>query len=186
MPRCPGCFVPLTISNYGGVTVKTCNSCFGTWISRVSLMHLVRAADPPDAGPNAPSLQDLAALVIEGHNKRPFPCPECRRSMTMDRLHPMLPIEMQFCHKCSYVWLDVGKLAMSQRLYHALISSTNPKIIEIRERYALASLGMEPQKPRVAVKENTAVIGTEPAAGIPVSRISGGFDLNTLVAMLSQ
>ena len=113
MPRCPGCFVMLTMSSYGGVNVKTCNSCFGTWISRVSLMHIVRGVEPPDPGPDTPSLKDLAALVIEGHNKRPFSCPECRQQMTMDRLHPMIPIDMQFCGKCSYVWLDVGKLAIA-------------------------------------------------------------------------
>ncbi|MGC8623749.1 MAG: zf-TFIIB domain-containing protein [Phycisphaerae bacterium] len=183
MPRCPGCFVPLTISNYGGVTVKTCNSCFGTWISRVSLMHIARAVDPPDNGPDAPSLRDLAAVVVEGHNKRPFACPECRRQMILDRLHPLIPIDMQFCGKCGYVWLDVGKLPMTQRLYHEILSSTDPKIIEIRDRYALASLGMETQKQRVQASQHST--GKDQAAGFPVTLgIGGGFDLNALVGLL--
>ncbi len=185
MPRCPGCFVMLTMSNYGGVNVKTCNSCFGTWISRVSLMHIVRAVEPPDAGPETPSLKDLAALVIEGHNKRPFPCPECRQQMTLDRLHPMIPIDLQFCGKCCYVWLDVGKLAMTQRLYHELTNSTDPKIVEIRERYALASLGMEIQKERIQAVGNSTIAGMGRAAGFPMSYgTGGGFDLNTLVGIL--
>ena len=185
MPRCPGCFVMLTMTNYGGVNVKTCNSCFGTWISRVSLMHIVRAVEPPDAGPDTPSLKDLAALVTEGHNKRRFPCPECRQQMTIDRLHPMIPVDMQFCGKCAYVWLDVGKLAMTQRLYHALTNSTDPKIIEIRERYALASLGMEVQKERMpAIGGATAgALGQAMRYPTPYG-VGGGFDLNTLVGML--
>ena len=185
MPRCPGCFVILAISTYGGVKVRTCNSCFGTWISRVSLMHIVRAVEPPEAGPDTPSLKDLAALVIEGHNKRPFPCPECRQQMIMDRLHPMIPVDMQFCGKCSYVWLDVGKLAMTQRLYHELTNSTDPKIIEIRDRYALASLGMENQKERIqALGSSTAVaMGQSMGFSSPFG-VGGGFDLNMLVGML--
>jgi Zn-finger nucleic acid-binding protein len=175
----------LTMTNYGGVNVKTCNSCFGTWLSRVSLMHIVRAVEPPEDGPDTPSLKDLAALVVEGHNKRPFPCPECRRQMTLDRLHLMIPIDMQFCGKCNYVWLDVGKLAMTQRLYHALINSHDPKIIEIRERYALASLGMDMHKQRVQAQANAPLPGMGRGGGFAsVLGTGGGFDLNGLVDML--
>ncbi len=187
MPRCPGCFVMLTTTNYGGVNVKTCNSCFGTWISRVSLMHIVRAVEPPDAGPDTPSLKDLAALVIEGQNKRPFPCPECRQQMTLDRLHLMIPIDMQFCGKCNYVWLDVGKLAMTQRLYYELTHSVDPKVIEMRDRYALASLGMDMHKQRVPSQTNATPSGMGRGMGFAgVLGTGGGFDLNGLVDMLQS
>ena len=177
MPRCPGCFVLLTNTSYGGVTVKTCSSCFGTWISRVSLVHIVRTVEPPDSGAPQPSMKDLAALVTEGDNKRAYPCPECRAVMSMDRLHPMILIDMQFCLKCGYGWLDVGKLALAQRLYHALASSTDPKIIEIRERYALALLGMEEQKERLQSIADAAARLRSPYG-------TGKLGLNTLLQML--
>ena len=182
MPRCPGCFVMLTASNFNGINVRTCNSCFGTWISRVSLMHIVRNIDPPPAGPDTPTLKDLAALVAEGQHNRAFACPECRHQMSIERLHPIIPVAIQYCGKCRYAWLDVGKLALIQRLYHALLGSTDPKIIQLRDHHSLTSLGSESRQDHPSPVKSTVAAGTGGAMGFPT--VSGGISLDALVGML--
>lgn len=129
------------------VHVKTCSDCFGVWISRQGLLHLVRMPSDDDQAQQA-SLQDLASVATESDTLRAMACPECNAKMRIDRLHPIIPVSLQFCDKCQYVWMDVGKLPLIQRLYTEFQKSTDPKIVEIREKYAMAQLGLEVSRER--------------------------------------
>ncbi len=162
MPRCPSCFVIMTDVMEGNFHVKTCSSCFGEWVSRPALMHLVRtpppiatepaassdgspgstAAPPPTDGA-PPDLRSLAALAVESDTKKPMQCPDCHIQMTIDRLNPLIPVPIQICKKCSGAWLDVGKRPLLQRLYYELTNSQDPKIIALRDKLGIANMNMQ-------------------------------------------
>jgi Zn-finger nucleic acid-binding protein len=147
VPRCPGCNTLLTDVLQNDAHVKTCSNCYGIWISRQSLLHIVRTYELPEQS-NQPNLQDLAAVVTESDSPRPLVCPGCNVKMRIDRLNPIIPVNLQFCDKCSQIWVDVGKLPLIQRLYFEFQRSTDPRILEIREKYALAQLSMEQTRER--------------------------------------
>ncbi len=152
MPRCPACFVPMTDVVKGGVHVKTCSQCFGEWMSRTHLMHLVRGPaelDGAATGAAAVGLKELAALVHESDTTQALTCPECHTVLSIDRPHPMIPVNLQFCRKCSGAWLDVGKLPLVRKLYQALLHTTDPRLTALRDRLAQAELGAEREKEKL-------------------------------------
>ncbi len=116
----------------------TCSNCFGNWSPKPNLLHWVLADTPVTETPsNEPSLQELAGLVTESDLKRPLTCTQCRHTMRINRLHLMVPVDVQECLKCGYVWTDVGKRALIKKLFHAMQTSTNPRIAALREKYAV-------------------------------------------------
>ena len=161
MPRCPSCFVIMTDVMEGNFHVKTCSSCFGEWVSRPALMHLVRTPPPIESTPaidttnleetstasvvpNAPpDLQDLAALAVESDTKKAMNCPDCHIQMTVDRLNPLVPVPIQICRKCNGAWLDVGKRPLLQRLYYELTNSQDPEVIALRDKFGIANMNMQ-------------------------------------------
>ena len=152
MPRCPACFVPMSDVVKGGVHVKTCSHCFGEWMSRTSLMHLVRSpAELEDtaSGAAAAGLKELAALVHESDTTQPLTCTECHIPLTIDRPHPLIPVNLQFCRKCSGAWLDVGKLPLVRKLYQALLQTTDSRLTALRARLARVELGVGREKERL-------------------------------------
>ncbi len=137
MPRCPSCFTLMSRVQEPQFHYCTCSNCFGNWSPKPNLLHWVMADAPAtEATPDEPNLKELAELVAESDVKRPFPCPECHQTMRISRLHLMIPVHVQECVKCSYVWTDVGKKALIKKLFHAMKTSTDPRIVALRERCA--------------------------------------------------
>ena len=216
MPRCPSCGILMTLVEEDGITRKTCSSCFGDWMRRITMLHVVRgplpadalpqpaAAVPADTGgaantstpgsaagvpavPSAPaaqrpvaSLVDLAVLVKESNIGRPLRCPECQQLMRIGRVHMMIPVDVQFCDPCQGVWLDVGKLPLLHRLYYELLHSTDPKIIELRERLALADLKLEITGEKLDEAKNRFAnslgLGVGPGGNIAALNVSSSLD----------
>jgi Zn-finger nucleic acid-binding protein len=198
MARCPTCFVFLTVVIKNDVRIKTCSSCFGDWVARAGLMHLVRAVSSPapaSAAGGAPApansttvnLQDLAALASESDTKTPLSCPDCHVQLAIDRLHPMIPVNLQFCRKCDGVWLDVGKLPLVQRLFHELLTTTDPRLVQVREKLALAEMALEQRHERIeTIRDRMSSPGS--AAGGASGYTFGGsilFGLEELVDILT-
>ncbi len=200
MPRCPSCFALMTYVKEGPIVVrKTCPSCFGVWIERIRLLRMARtqpgAVMPTSSANSAASadpsqtadLRDLVEVVVESDTKKPLDCPDCHATMEIQRLHPMIPVNLQNCRSCASDWLDVGKLELISRLYWELLHSSDPKIVELREKYALASLGLEELKERDA-----ASIGSLGRAGqmldwtMGLSPGGGVFSLEGIVGALSK
>ena len=222
MPRCPSCGILMTMVEEDGITRKTCSSCFGDWMRRITMLHVIRgplsadalpqpaaggAADaageanastagiaagipavppaPARQGPTA-SLVDLAVLVKESNTGRPLRCPECQQLMRIGRVHMMIPVNVQFCDPCQGVWLDVGKLPLLHRLYYELLHSTDPKIIELRERLALADLKLEMTNEKLdEVKNrfaNSFGLGVGPGSNITDLNVSSS--LNEVLSFL--
>jgi len=184
MPRCPSCQIIMTDVIQNDMHAKTCSVCFGIWISREGLLRLVRKPQVDDQNPQSSqaSLQDLAAVATESDTPKPMVCPECSQKMRIDRIHPIIPVNLQFCDKCHDVWVDVGKLPLIQRLYTEFQNSTDPKIVEIREKYAMAQLGMEITRERQA-----DALAMARSLNSPVSWHSGlgAAELQTIISALS-
>jgi len=141
MPRCPGCNTLMTRTEEHTVRILTCSNCFGNWIAYPALLRLIRpVAAPAEAGAEdasaEPTLQELAAIVVESNTTKRLRCPECHVELRKDRMHPMVPVEIDRCPRCQYVWLDVGELPLLKRLYQELQSSTDPRVMQLREKIA--------------------------------------------------
>lgn len=141
MPRCPSCNTLMTRVEKEGVRIATCSGCYGDWLQRLALLRLVR--EPMEVKESDPSLQELAAVVVESNTQKTLSCQECHQGMRKERLHHMVPVQIDRCYKCDAVWLDVGKLSLLRRLYQELQVSTDPAVIALREKLAGANLAME-------------------------------------------
>jgi Zn-finger nucleic acid-binding protein len=142
MPRCPNCFSPLTRVEQDGIKSISCSSCFGTCIADIALLRRVRrdAATPAAGTPSAPSasLADLAEVVSASDSKVTLRCPQCEKPMIKDRFHPMIPVQIDRCKPCGYVWLDAGELSLIRQLYIELMTSDDPEIVRRRDQVATA------------------------------------------------
>ena len=202
MPRCPSCFALMTYEKQGATVVrKTCPSCFGVWIERIQLLRIARnhpgavtteapgqtnSAGSANAGQTT-DLRDLVEIVVESDTKKPLDCPDCHATMEIQRLHPMIPVNIQSCRSCASDWLDVGKLELIGRLYWELLNSSDPKIVEMREKYALASLGLEQLKERdEASIRRMAGIGAGLGWTMGLSPSGGAVSLEGIVGILSK
>ena len=203
MPRCPGCFALMTYVKEGPMVVrKTCPSCFGVWIERIQFLRLARSqpgvamegaagqtnsAASPNVG-QAADLRDLVEVVVESDTKKPLDCPDCHATMEIQRLHPLIPVNIQSCRPCASDWLDVGKLELINRLYWELLNSSDPKIVNIREKYALASLGLEQLRERdEASMQHMGRFGQLLDASLGLPEGSGGlWSLEGLVTALAS
>lgn len=137
MPRCPACFIPMTRVDQPQFNHFTCGHCFGNWCPKPNLLHWILVDPDPSENPTGePAIQDLAALVAASDTKKRLPCAGCRQTMRVSRLHLMIPVDIQECVKCQYVWTDVGKRALIKALFHAMKNSTDPRIVALREKYA--------------------------------------------------
>ncbi|HVX86982.1 MAG TPA: hypothetical protein VH253_19515 [Phycisphaerae bacterium] len=160
MPRCPACFVPMTRveEQIGGAMLKShvCQTCFGTWVPHVALMrranldaaraaahlgepapdHAPAGSTPAPAGDAAvaATLTDLAAVVAETDTKKELRCPSCNKILVKDRFHALIPVTIDRCKPCGCSWLDAGEMPMIRRLYAELMSSTDPKVVTLRQK----------------------------------------------------
>jgi Zn-finger nucleic acid-binding protein len=125
-----------------GIKSVSCPDCFGTWISNIALLRRVRLdAEVSAAGNNAnagTSLADLAEIVSSADSKEPLRCPQCEKPMLKDRYHPMIPVQIDRCKPCGYVWLDTGEFSLIRQLYVELTTSDDPEIVRRRDKLAAA------------------------------------------------
>ena len=147
MPRCPSCFVLMTrceesLPDNGIMRSVVCPSCYGTWLPHSALARRasmdVKGGNGPanNAGPNAATMQDLAAVVSASDTKEPLRCPACEKVMQKTRFHPLIPVTIDRCKVCGGTWLDAGEMPMIRRLYVELINSQDPKIVAMRDKLA--------------------------------------------------
>lgn len=143
MPRCPSCFVIMKRTEEGNIRYLTCDECFGSWIAESAFFRLVRGYKPkpklPDQPDTEPPIEALAEMVLTSNTSKTMKCLDCKLEMKKEKIHPMIPVWMDRCPKCRSVWLDVGEKSLICRLWYELQSSTDPRIIEKRERLALAA-----------------------------------------------
>ena len=150
MPRCPACFSPMTRVEDSGVKLHTCPNCFGHWIQKVALLRLCRqlateaqGRSPDEALAAQNQIADLAAIVVESNCPKTRRCNVCSTDMLKDKIHPMIPVNMDRCPKCDALWLDVGEFSLIKKLFVELQNSTDPEVLARRDKLALAMLQWE-------------------------------------------
>jgi len=170
MPRCPSCFQAMTRVENDGLKWCSCSNCFGTWISNIALLRRLRNdVAAVQGGQDEVSLADLAQTVSVANTKVALHCPACEKPMTKDRMHPMIPIQIDRCKACGYVWLDAGELELMRRLYAELMSSDDPEIVRRREKVAAVMTQWDARK--------TSTMHDMPPDGELGTIIQGGVDI---------
>ena len=114
---CPNCDVSLDRVKYENVQVQQCPQCRGYLIRRNRLRLIKSTRDQ--------SIEDLQAEA-EAHQRpdtsEPIRCPRCRVDrMTKERIRveDAYDFTLDFCQKCSNVWLDGGELARLQMTFES-------------------------------------------------------------------
>jgi len=92
-------------------------------------------------------LEDLIEIVVESDCKKPLRCPECEKTMRKDRYQQMIPVMVDRCKQCDRIWLDTGELHLLRRLYLELATSSDPQIVSMREKVAVASMDLHSRPP---------------------------------------
>ncbi len=166
MPRCPCCNKLMTRVIQENVRMSTCPECFGTWIDRVALMHLTRTPVPLAAdGSSDPSLQELAAIVVESNTTERLHCPVCPVDLVKERYHPLIPVDINRCPRCAGVWLDVGELPLLRRLFTELLTSMDPEVVALRDKVGTTGLATEQMRERTRELQDMEPGGSPPGPG---------------------
>jgi Zn-finger nucleic acid-binding protein len=153
MPRCPSCFGPLTRVEESEIKSAVCGNCFGTWINAGALLRRVQkdasemkpGGAASAAGPQ-PTMAELAEIVQTSNSQEVLRCGECDKLMEKGRFHPMIPVTVDRCKACGYLWLDAGELGLVRKLYAELMTSEDPEIVSRRDRIgevAATRVGLE-------------------------------------------
>jgi Zn-finger nucleic acid-binding protein len=106
------------------VLAHTCPACHGTWISIAALQRRARIeTDPHRRHIPFPSLPELAATVTHDNSTQSLPCLLCKQAMRKSRFLPKIPVQIDRCDRCGYIWLDPGEQGLLLRLYAELLAS---------------------------------------------------------------
>jgi Zn-finger nucleic acid-binding protein len=136
---CPLCRIQTAPLDEQGIMAAQCPRCQGIWISKLALDRLTRReAGPPGPVLSAagPSLPDLAARVTQSNSTAQLDCPYCLVAMSKGRFHPMIPVQIDRCPRCDYVWLDAGEQDLLLKLYRQLMTDDDPALADKRAQLA--------------------------------------------------
>jgi Zn-finger nucleic acid-binding protein len=161
--RCPKCREILVNVERDGVRLRQCGGCYGCFLGEIALKRLTRLdfireqkaqtdGQPAAARQDGPTLAELAELVAESATVEDLRCPSCAVVMRKNRVHPMIPVEVDTCPKCQSTWLDAGEMALISKLYYEMQTSDDPKIIQLREK--IAGLNLQIVSEQMQQKEN--------------------------------
>ena len=135
MTLCPRCRVPMVEVEEAQVACASCPQCQGTWISGTALERRTRQEITPEAPHMAVApLADLADTVSHSNCAAPLACPLCKQVMAKGRFHPQIPVQIDRCERCVYLWLDAGEMGLLVRLYRELVENQRVENPEQRDR----------------------------------------------------
>lgn len=105
--RCPKCSSDLTPWSLDSVTVDECRNCEGIWFDEDELRQVKDSADPDLNWMDFDIWAESAAIAVAGGDTQ---CPRCQVAMHVLE-YDSTGVQIEYCHTCSGVWLDKGKLA---------------------------------------------------------------------------
>jgi Zn-dependent protease with chaperone function/Zn-finger nucleic acid-binding protein len=126
--HCPRCQVPLKEESYEGVNVLRCQTCSGTLVKELDVLHIVHTRGQVFDERIAQMGQIIRRQVkplrqnpFDGiYDEKSIVCPACLEvSKRMHRrfVSPQFPIEVDKCPTCARVWFDKDELEVLQYLY---------------------------------------------------------------------
>jgi len=135
--RCPHCLIGLSPDLDRGVTCTVCRSCRGTWISGKALERLLarcegRNGDAPASDNDA--ISRLSEVVAGSDSRGELRCADCHTPMIKERFDPSIPVLVDRCPACDYIWLDAGERELLLALHYQFLTSDDPAIANKRER----------------------------------------------------
>ena len=98
--------------------------------------------------------------------------------MAKDRFQQMIPVTLDRCKHCDHIWLDRGKYNLIRRLYVEMMLSTDPQIVQLREKIAHATAAWD---------NRSTLANTVPGSAASISNAGSmtGFTINTIINLLS-
>ena len=168
-----------------GIPSAICQQCFGRWISAMAMNRRTRLdveqatrADPNGSTLMHQSLEDMAEVAAAADSRGPLRCPACEKPMLKDRFHHMIPVPIDRCRHCQSLWLDVGEFLLIRRLYVELVTSTDPRVVALREKLAGARLERD--------ANHRAIADAREATDADILHGGGQFTIAELAQMLQR
>src|SRR4051794_3706959 len=96
---CPVCKIPTTPKDQGGIMEASCPQCHGIWVTRVAFRRIM-AHELSNSFCADESVADLKAVVAEPATTNTLYCPDCHAALVKDRIHPLIPVQVDSCPKC--------------------------------------------------------------------------------------
>ena len=130
---CPCCRVRVAPIEQQGIMATQCRQCKGIWISAIALERL-KNKNAQTAKTEAAPFAELAEEVAKTDSTHELECSVCGKGMEKTRFHPMIPVQVDQCTACGYVWLDAGEQQMLLELYREMMTSDDATVKDRRDK----------------------------------------------------
>jgi Zn-finger nucleic acid-binding protein len=81
-------------------------------------------------------VKELSESVKTSNTKKLIYCPDCHAGLRKERIHPLIPVHVDACAKCDYIWFDHGEQTLLLRLYRDLLNTGDPRLAAKRDKLA--------------------------------------------------
>jgi len=131
--RCPICKTPTVAKAQSGIMETRCPRCYGIWVSQTALRGIIHR-ELENATDSDVSVPQLSEIVARADSTQVLYCPECHIALSKERVHPLVPVQVDHCPKCNYIWFDAAEQLLMLRLYREMINSDDPYLAEERRK----------------------------------------------------
>lgn len=153
--RCPIDGRELTMMEYEGAVILTCDSCGGELISGDALAHIVRTRQMqfgelwPQLMQHSRPVSGVPAKSVQ----RGLCCPVCAAKMTTLNYFRTTDVLLDKCSQCGAVWLDQKELEQVQTLMEQWQDQAPGQL-------AAVSMKLEQERKRAAATGESAFAGS--------------------------
>ena len=114
---CPKCDVPMDPKTYFAVGLDSCPTCCGLWLQKEDVSKLL-AKQPQELARIDAAQRPVGAQVSAlWDSDARFLCPDCCKPMSAQQVGKTSGIRVDYCEKCSGVWVGYGKLKQIAEFY---------------------------------------------------------------------
>ncbi|UCD76947.1 MAG: zf-TFIIB domain-containing protein [Phycisphaerales bacterium] len=116
--NCPHCHLEMSLVEYEGVLIHTCDECGGEFVGPAELAHITRTREQKFPAVLQQALSDrqpVAGVPVE-ETEREVACPACSAPMQVINYCCDTGVCIDRCGQCRGIWLDNGELEKLQVL----------------------------------------------------------------------
>ncbi len=110
--NCPRCQLPLRTTDYEGVEVDMCESCWGFWLDQGELEEVLERKELKFSEEERQQILAASSAWNEGSSE-PAPCPKCNQTMRRHSYDESIHLLIDRCPDHG-TWLDTGELKRVQ------------------------------------------------------------------------
>lgn len=168
---CPLCKIPTMPKDESGLMETSCPQCHGIWVTRLALRGIM-AHELSNSLYADESVADLTVAVAQSDTTKTLYCPDCHVALVKDRIHPLIPVQVDACPKCDYVWFDPSEQMLFLRHYRELMKTDDPQLADQRDKLEhLESMYHQPMSDARQFDKEIAEIAV--VIGVATNIISG-------------